>query len=217
MVSNALVIFYHKKNKFSFNTLLGAIEDDEEILNNFKFYFIRNKNKLYDSIEEIVSIHREVVLCFSVSTPQFFEIEEIVSNLRKKYNKKILIIAGGPHPTGLPEETLKAGFDFIFRYESEKSFKEFLKEFIRDRNFHKVKGIFFRKNNEYVFSGRPEFINIDNYMPFSLRFRKFGPIEITRGCNHFCYYCQTPRIFGVKLRHRSIEKILKYVEILKKI
>jgi len=216
MVQYAVVIFYHKKNKFSFNALLGAIEDDEEILNNFKFYFIRNKNKLYDSIEEIVSIHREVILCFSISTPQFFDTEEIVFTLRKKYDKRVLIIAGGPHPTGLPEETFETGFDFIFRYEAEESFKEFLKVFITHGDFRKIKGIFFKKDNKYIFSGRPEFIDIDNYMPFSIKFRRFGPIEITRGCNHFCYYCQTPRIFGVKLRHRSIEKILKYVEILKK-
>ncbi|MFN4132671.1 MAG: TIGR04013 family B12-binding domain/radical SAM domain-containing protein, partial [Caldimicrobium sp.] len=42
------------------------------------------------------------------------------------------------------------------------------------------------------------------------------PIEITRGCPFLCKYCQTPRLFGVKVRHRSIEKILFYDEALLK-
>ena len=37
----------------------------------------------------------------------------------------------------------------------------------------------------------------------------FGPIEITRGCAFACSYCQTSHIFGVKLRHRSIDSIVR--------
>jgi len=37
-----------------------------------------------------------------------------------------------------------------------------------------------------------------------------GYIEITRGCPFSCSYCQTPRIFGHKMRHRSIGRIAEY-------
>lgn len=41
-------------------------------------------------------------------------------------------------------------------------------------------------------------------------------IEITCGCPHNCFFCQTTEIFGSKPRHRSIKSILKYCEILLK-
>ena len=37
-----------------------------------------------------------------------------------------------------------------------------------------------------------------------------GYIEISRGCPFGCTYCQTPRIFGRSIRHRSIESIVRH-------
>jgi B12-binding domain/radical SAM domain protein len=37
-----------------------------------------------------------------------------------------------------------------------------------------------------------------------------GYVEITRGCPFSCTYCQTPRIFGHSMRHRSIDRIVEY-------
>jgi B12-binding domain/radical SAM domain protein len=34
-----------------------------------------------------------------------------------------------------------------------------------------------------------------------------GYIEITRGCPYRCGYCQTPTLFGGKMRHRSVDVI----------
>ncbi|NLL09786.1 MAG: TIGR04013 family B12-binding domain/radical SAM domain-containing protein [Methanomicrobiales archaeon] len=39
-----------------------------------------------------------------------------------------------------------------------------------------------------------------------------GYIEISRGCPFGCTYCQTPRIFGNKIRHRSIDSIVKLAQ-----
>ena len=41
-----------------------------------------------------------------------------------------------------------------------------------------------------------------------------GYIEITRGCPYRCKYCQTPSLFGGRMRHRSVDAIsecLRYV------
>jgi B12-binding domain/radical SAM domain protein len=37
-----------------------------------------------------------------------------------------------------------------------------------------------------------------------------GYVEISRGCPFSCSYCQTPRIFGTVMRHRSVAGIVKY-------
>jgi len=48
---------------------------------------------------------------------------------------------------------------------------------------------------------------LDGYPPFSA---VKGFIEITRGCPFSCGYCQTPRLFGRCMRHRSIDEISRY-------
>jgi B12-binding domain/radical SAM domain protein len=48
---------------------------------------------------------------------------------------------------------------------------------------------------------------LDAYPAFS---RMKGYVEISRGCPFSCAYCQTPRIFGRVMRHRSVESIVRY-------
>ena len=48
---------------------------------------------------------------------------------------------------------------------------------------------------------------LDGYPPFSA---VKGFIEITRGCPFSCGYCQTPRLFGRCMRHRSVDEIRRY-------
>jgi B12-binding domain/radical SAM domain protein len=71
------------------------------------------------------------------------------------------------------------------------------------------------ENNNYIYTGKRKFINLDKYPPFPIKNTRFGPIEITRGCPYVCYFCQTPYILGTSPRHRSIEMICKYVQKLK--
>ena len=56
------------------------------------------------------------------------------------------------------------------------------------------------------------FINLDDYPPFSIRFHLLSPIEISRGCPFNCYYCSTPFIMGLRMRHRSVEKITYWLK-----
>lgn len=47
---------------------------------------------------------------------------------------------------------------------------------------------------------------LEAFPPFS---RVRGYVEISRGCPHGCAYCQTPRLFGRSMRHRSIDAIAR--------
>ncbi|MEO0271316.1 MAG: TIGR04013 family B12-binding domain/radical SAM domain-containing protein [candidate division WOR-3 bacterium] len=211
----AFVIYYNKNNKYSFNALLGAIET-EESLNNIKIYFIKNKKNFITEIEHIIKEHKKVIIGVSFFTTQLWDINKIVKTLREKFGKKILLISGGPHPTGDPEGTLKMGFDIVVRGEGEETIIELLKKIFNDEDFKTVKGItFFDDNGVMKFTGKREQVDLNKYHPFAIKYEKFGPIEITRGCPFACYFCQTPRIFGARIRHRNIENICKYVEYMK--
>lgn len=61
-------------------------------------------------------------------------------------------------------------------------------------------------------ANRPEIaVNLDDYCPYSEKFRVFSPIEISRGCPFRCKFCQTGNYWN-KMRHASVDQIVKWVE-----
>ena len=58
-------------------------------------------------------------------------------------------------------------------------------------------------------------VDLNKFSPFSLNSDRLSPIEISRGCPHTCRFCQTSFLFGTRMRHRDIDRILKYIRISK--
>lgn len=213
--NTALVIYYNKVNRYSFNALVGALET-VEYFHDLKIYFMKNEEEIIRELESIISKYKKTIVGISFSTIQLWDIYKMIKRLKKKYANKPLYIAGGPHPTGDPLGTLKMGFDIVVRGEGEETLIELLQKIDNDNHYIHTKGIAFIDNNgKYHFTGQRNPINLDKYPPFAIKHNKFGPIEITRGCPFGCYFCQTSYIFGCKVRHRSIENICKYVQLMK--
>jgi B12-binding domain/radical SAM domain protein len=124
-------------------------------------------------------------------TPQLLRVKQEVEKFRMVLGKKAVFLAGGPHATGDPQGTLRLGFDFAFVGESERTLPQLLRQFL-DGKLPETR-ILFGEKDSYLFSAFP---------PHSLEHRYFSPVEITRGCVYHCSFCQTPRIFGHRLRHR---------------
>lgn len=213
--SLAIIVFYDKQNKYSFNALIGALET-EEYFNDLNIFFVKNAEELKVKIAQELKQYEKIIVAISFATTQLWETDAIVKDIRKNFDNKVFIITGGPHPTGDPIGTLKIGFDLVVRGEGEETFIEFLKKIDKDEDWKTIKGIaFLNERQEYIYTGRRPWINLDKYPPIAVKHEKFGPLEITRGCPYVCSFCQTPYIFGSKLRHRRIENIIKFVEIMK--
>lgn len=211
----ALALFYTKPNKYSFNAIAGALETDV-YFDNLSIYFINKEKDLIPSLDNIIDQHDFVVLGVSFFTTQLWDIKNVVTQLKTKYSNKLIYIAGGPHPSGDPLGTVKMGFDVVVRGEGEGAIKDIMKAIDNDSEWSSIKGIaYIDKDHKYQYTGRRSYINLDDYPPFAVKNQKFGPIEITRGCPYVCHFCQTPRLFGTKLRHRSIARICDYVSIMK--
>ena len=211
----ALVLYYTKENRYSFNALIGSVEKEKELLDKINIYFIIKKEELFEKLDSIVKEYKRIIVAFSFFTTQVWDMYSIIKNLKEKY-KKPIYIAGGPHPTGEPIKTLKMGFDVVAIGEAEDTFIEFLKKIKDDKDYRDIKGIaFLDEDGNFVYKNKDKKINLDEYYSFATLHNKFGPIEIKRGCLYFCNFCQTPYIFGTS-RHRGIESILKHVYILKK-
>jgi B12-binding domain/radical SAM domain protein len=134
-------------------------------------------------------------------TPNLEEVLEEVRWLRENLSGGPIFIAGGPHATGDPEGTLALGFDFVFAGEAEETFPAFLHRFLAGEN---PPGRILEANNR---ANHPLV-----HPPHSLDHRFFAPIEITRGCLYGCTFCQTPRVFGQRLRHRTPENLVTFLK-----
>jgi B12-binding domain/radical SAM domain protein len=120
-----------------------------------------------------------------------------------------IFIAGGPHPSGCPEETLEY-FDYVVIGEGEETLPELVRVLMAGGDPGEVKGIAYKNPDTGRIIQTPErpHVNLDSYPCFDPK-KLRAPIEISRGCPWGCKYCQTPRLFGREVRHRSIDSILK--------
>jgi B12-binding domain/radical SAM domain protein len=211
----AFVVYYHKNNKYSFNALIGALESDDSIYD-IDIFFIKTKENLITILRDLIRKYDKVILGVSFFTTQLWEINGLIKTLIKKYNKNLIYLAGGPHPTGDPLGTLKIGFDVVFIGEGEETLIEFFQKIRNNEEYKDINGIaYMNDDNEIYYTGKRAPINLDKYSPFPIKHNKFGPIEITRGCPYFCYFCQTPYILGGYPRHRNVDSISKYIRIMK--
>jgi len=197
----ALIYHYTRQNRNSYNVLTGALELGG-YFDNLDIHFIDERQDFKKEISKLVKKYKKLILAVSFCTPQIIEVSSLVKELKNKHKGEIIFIAGGPHPTGDPENTLEIGFDIIIVGEGEKTFPELLKKIISDEE---------RKDKIIP---RQESIDLDKYPAFAEKHNKFNPIEITRGCSFGCKFCETTFLYPGSIRHRSIDKISKAVEIL---
>ncbi len=210
-----LIFFIPRENRYSFNALLGAIEGHFDI-KRLNISLISETSGLYREISHYIPYYRNIYIFFSFFTTQITRIRDVLNGLKKACSKKIILIAGGAHPTGDPEGTLSLGFDMVVRGEGELTIIELIRMILQGRNIRSVKGIFYKDAKDIIFTGSGEDVVLDRFKPFSTTLKRFGPIEITRGCPWGCFYCQTPRLFKPPIKHRSLESILEAVDILLK-
>jgi B12-binding domain/radical SAM domain protein len=200
---HALIFYYNKINSYSFNALAGAIDTDAELADTY-IGIALTADDLREQISGALRNHSRAVAAFSIMTCQFDEMSRLIRRLRGEHGGRLVVLAGGPHVTARPEEVLRAGADVVFRGEAETSFPRVLKAIFQGMDCAAIQS-----------ADTP--VNLDLTHSFSPKRGMFGPIEITRGCAFACRFCQTAQIFGVRLRHRSVEKIVRQAESLRSI
>ena len=110
-------------------------------------------------------------------------------------------IVGGPHATACPREVASYA-DYVVAGEGEFTLPRLLAH-LEDGGEGPVPGVVTRDAALPV----DHAVRLDAFPPFSVM---KGYIEISRGCPFGCAFCQTPRIFGSLMRHRSIETISSF-------
>lgn len=147
-----------------------------------------------------------MIYSFATSQAQYIFREVHQSKIRP------IFIAGGPHPSARPEETLQY-FDYVVVGEGEETLPELIRVLQKGGDISSVKGIAFKENDRIVYTGKRDDVDLDMYPAFDPDIM-YSTIEITRGCPFACAYCQTPQLFGHRMRHRSIDGIARYAQFL---
>lgn len=175
---------------------------------------------------------RPLAVGISFMTNQYGEALK-VAKLVKSASPVTHIIAGGPHVSALPEETLRECklFDSIVVGEGECTFAELLSELQKEKqNFKGVNGLCFRDGENIIRNEKRDMIGdidstpyaawdllrLDKYSVFSVSHKKTFAIISSRGCPNQCIFCDSHTIFGRKFRGRSTKNIFNEIMFLHK-
>ena len=213
----ALTFPWAKSRIYSLSALIGAIESDPELTD---IEVIIVNGSLKKSIERISKKFDKIIICISFMTPDLNHIRneiDSLSSLQSSIRKKIILIGGGPHPTGDPLGTLKMGFDIIVIGEGEKTLRKIISKIKNNDSIDNLEGLAYKKNHQPFIKKSNDWISLDDFPAFAPLHRLFSPIEISRGCPFACNFCQTPRIHGFSMRHRSISNICQHLKYASKI
>jgi radical SAM superfamily enzyme YgiQ (UPF0313 family) len=154
----------------------------------------------------------------------------------KGYDKGIVTVVGGPHPTADPVGTMDvfgAAIDYAFCGEAETGFPLLLKRIEAGASDPgSVPGLVWRQAGRTVVNEkalvedldslglpawdliRPETYPESQHGAFFKNF-PIAPIMVTRGCPYPCTFCAGNLVSGKKIRRRSIDAVLKEISTLK--
>ncbi len=184
-----------------------------------------------DQIVKIIEKENPKYIGLSFTSNTYYSAISLAKQI-KKINPSIIIIAGGPHVSSLPEEVIsKEYFDIVSVGEGEISFPKLISELNKDKpNLETVKGIYFKKNNKIIKTEKSDIIHNLDLLPFPsyhlIRpLKKYNPTPISyksfpqatmitsRGCPGKCHFCDKS-IFGYSYRERSAKNVVDEIEML---
>ena len=169
----------------------------------------------------------------TLHTIDALETAEIV----KKFNKDILVVMGGAHPSSNPREVLKnKNVDVVVKGEGEITLLEVVKNIKKKKSLRKIIGTFVRDDNKiYENPPRPYIKDLDilpfptrHLLPMEIYFREMAkntsyairsrPMTVitSRGCPGNCIYCAVKTVWGRMWRGRSPINVVDEIEVLMK-
>ncbi|HZV02141.1 MAG TPA: TIGR04013 family B12-binding domain/radical SAM domain-containing protein [Planctomycetota bacterium] len=202
-MSVSLVLDYRKTGKVALNVLVGSLEADPELADTPVVFETRDLARAIEA--RLAAGDERVLVAWSFYSPDFPRQAEALARIRQEIDDpRILHVAGGVHATAEPRATQAAGFDLVATGEGEETIRALVRALRRGEDPGQVKGI----------ATRAEPVRLDDFPPFAPRHNRLGPIEITRGCIYACRFCQTPSMNKARFRHRSLENVRHWVELL---
>ncbi|OGS44970.1 MAG: hypothetical protein A2539_04650 [Elusimicrobia bacterium RIFOXYD2_FULL_34_15] len=188
-----------------------------------------------DSFRDYVQKNPTDVIGFNVYSCDIENVKKSIE-IVNEINPDIITLAGGPHPSGDPEETMLYldSLSFAFAGESEKGLPLLLEQLSKKaekKEFKNIPGLVWKENgkiniNPKIFVENLDSIEFPSWDLIKLSTYRGGahgiftkqfptaPIIVTRGCPYLCTFCSAHNIVGRKIRHRSIENVIEEIKLL---
>jgi len=229
MTRNALGFVFDRSSRQSIAVLIGTIQADSRF-KDLDIHLLKPRYGLAEQVPALANQYDRLVVGFSFTTPDAPATGEAIALIREALQaqqvENVTLVAGGPHPSGDWAQTLAMGFDVAVIGEGEIAFPELLTALYDDQAagpassaddvLDHIPGLAFRASGAPRCTGRaPRVEQLDDYPPFAADYSIFGSIEITRGCPWACNFCQNTFLKGGRMRHRSIDNIVKWATISK--
>ena len=187
--------------------------------------------------ERIRSYAPDVVTISNMSVEYWKQLHEC-AKLAKEVSPEIITIAGGVHPTTLPERVMQdPNVDFVILNEGEERLPRLLQTLHEGGDYSQLDGLLFRREGLVVknpsagwFSDLdsvsvPDYTIYKDYMKvltssqsaaggINTRRSPVAPVLSSRGCPHRCCFCSGPVTSGRKMRFRSPENVLREIDML---
>jgi B12-binding domain/radical SAM domain protein len=204
-----IVLRYRKAVTYGFHTLLAALEEHATPVS-YDVRFPQTVEGVAADIEAGLKIADRVLVLWSFYSPDAQPLAAELARIRARVDSpRVLHVAGGVHASAEQVQTLDAGWDIAAVGEGETTLLRLVDAAGEPSG---VPGLAYRAaTGQPVRASRAERRPLDAYRAFPVRWRRFNPIEITRGCLYSCRFCGTPFMFSARFRHRSVGNVRWHV------
>jgi anaerobic magnesium-protoporphyrin IX monomethyl ester cyclase len=181
--------------------------------------FVR-ESQLVSYIDEV----RPPLVGFTAVTPAYKGALRIARQIKRIYNPFVLF--GGPHVSATAEDSIqKSCIDGIAVGEAEGSLADFMGSFFAGRTVA-IEGMLIKQQGKVLSGGKRPFIeeldelpfpawsllkNLKRYSPPDALHTPIATILTSRGCPYRCTFCLAPRIWGNRIRRRSVKNVIEEI------
>ncbi|MDY6903760.1 MAG: cobalamin-dependent protein [Thermodesulfobacteriota bacterium] len=188
----------------------------------------------YEAIMDIIQAEQPDMVGLScIFSNQIACVREISRRIKTDIGDDVVVVAGGTHPSFLPEQTLRETMvDYIILGEGELGLHALIEAHNGNGRIADIDGIAYREEGEIVVRPRTTWIDDLDRLPFPARdllpmetYFKAGmpmafhwrhlrncPIVSSRGCPHQCRFCSSYLHWGKRFRKRSAENVLAEIQ-----
>lgn len=183
----------------------------------------------YETLNKTLDELKPRFIGITSTTPLFFEVQGISKIIREKFGTNVTIIYGGPHASGLPEESLKTTeVDIVVVGEGEGT----IVEIVEQKPLSDIKGICYKEGDKVISTPSRDLIKDLDSLPFPAldlyklekyrnpRFVSRGTptvnLQTSRGCAWKCSYCNkniSGRFYRIKSPERVIDEIKHLIKL----
>jgi len=195
--------------------------------------YLRNlkdlSGKIWDEVRETIASYEPSVVGISAKS-QNFASACAVAKFCKQVNDKIVVIAGGPHPSMAPQDMLSfEDVDIYVKGEGEQTIVDLLQAIDTGGGLDAINGIRYKTGDEIITTAPRALIDDLDALSFPHEtaprvLKDYGkyPLEAfryvfaVRGCPNNCFFCGSREIWSRRVRIRSVKNVIEEIKGLQK-